>query len=498
MISFHQLFRVVSRVNGDIGSPLKTASNNFISRSSLLSRTPSPDRDSGRASITTTASASSCLAASNGRADSSGGSPADGAWDEGEASGFCVDGSGASGVSHIGSFDSNCTASEVALSPFENALEKSSVSPSPKSNSAAQANRVVSSVAFFKHSVDEQVHDEASSPLLAKPAPNAASADSALINDDEAVTLSSVSTPSPLLSATENSPPLSSSRQLLRQSTTEEVDPAVLHSYSFLHASPSSPGDDGVSEATRPLRRSRRRPREQTAKSAVSVEGRKSHAETASNSLSSGCTLDFASLTPDVSGDASLKEVWSVEGRKFPMYSPYSALPDSIVPLNSTTKSAYKERAASRGLRSNSGAFSTVPLGDGRLPACTSFSYGGSPSSAALETSHNALDMPCESMDSFLVSVALSQRRIRPAHAQEMEEERHPGVCFSPPKDVWRARITVEGRQFEQQFSVKRHGFKEAKMLAIRWREHMENYRSAKAIPSKMTPNGRVQNRPLS
>ncbi|PHJ22111.1 ap2 domain transcription factor ap2iii-2, partial [Cystoisospora suis] len=46
----------------------------------------------------------------------------------------------------------------------------------------------------------------------------------------------------------------------------------------------------------------------------------------------------------------------------------------------------------------------------------------------------------------------------------------HPGVCYSPPKDVWRARITVDGRQHEQQFSVKRHGFEEARLLAVQWR----------------------------
>ncbi|CDJ67661.1 hypothetical protein, conserved [Eimeria necatrix] len=51
------------------------------------------------------------------------------------------------------------------------------------------------------------------------------------------------------------------------------------------------------------------------------------------------------------------------------------------------------------------------------------------------------------------------------------------GVCFSPPKDVWRARITVEGKQFEQQFSVKRHGYDGARMLAARWRAEMEHAR---------------------
>ncbi|KAL8274422.1 hypothetical protein Esti_001582 [Eimeria stiedai] len=51
------------------------------------------------------------------------------------------------------------------------------------------------------------------------------------------------------------------------------------------------------------------------------------------------------------------------------------------------------------------------------------------------------------------------------------------GVCFSPPKDVWRARITVDGRQFEQQFSVKRHGFDGARLLATRWRAQMETAR---------------------
>ncbi|PFH31210.1 hypothetical protein BESB_030840 [Besnoitia besnoiti] len=56
-------------------------------------------------------------------------------------------------------------------------------------------------------------------------------------------------------------------------------------------------------------------------------------------------------------------------------------------------------------------------------------------------------------------------------------QQHHPGVCYSPPKDVWRARITVDGRQHEQQFSVKRHGFEEARMLAVQWRAHMENLR---------------------
>ncbi|KAL8425271.1 hypothetical protein Efla_002337 [Eimeria flavescens] len=53
------------------------------------------------------------------------------------------------------------------------------------------------------------------------------------------------------------------------------------------------------------------------------------------------------------------------------------------------------------------------------------------------------------------------------------------GVCFSPPKDVWRARITVDGRQFEHQFSVKRHGFDGARLLATRWRAEMENAAAA-------------------
>lgn len=53
----------------------------------------------------------------------------------------------------------------------------------------------------------------------------------------------------------------------------------------------------------------------------------------------------------------------------------------------------------------------------------------------------------------------------------------HPGVCYSPPKDVWRARITVDGRQHEQQFSVKRHGFEEARLLAVQWRAQMESLR---------------------
>ncbi|KAL8443338.1 hypothetical protein Emed_006862 [Eimeria media] len=55
------------------------------------------------------------------------------------------------------------------------------------------------------------------------------------------------------------------------------------------------------------------------------------------------------------------------------------------------------------------------------------------------------------------------------------------GVCFSPPKDVWRARITVDGRQFEQQFSVKRHGFDGARLLATRWRAQMETARLFRA-----------------
>lgn len=57
------------------------------------------------------------------------------------------------------------------------------------------------------------------------------------------------------------------------------------------------------------------------------------------------------------------------------------------------------------------------------------------------------------------------------------------GVCFSPPKDVWRARITVEGKQFEQQFSVKRHGFDGARILATRWRAEMESARLARPLP---------------
>ena len=56
------------------------------------------------------------------------------------------------------------------------------------------------------------------------------------------------------------------------------------------------------------------------------------------------------------------------------------------------------------------------------------------------------------------------------------------GVCFSPPKDVWRARITVEGKQFEQQFSVKRHGFDGARILATRWRAKMETARISRPL----------------
>ncbi|CBZ50307.1 unnamed protein product [Neospora caninum Liverpool] len=61
----------------------------------------------------------------------------------------------------------------------------------------------------------------------------------------------------------------------------------------------------------------------------------------------------------------------------------------------------------------------------------------------------------------------------------------HPGVCYSPPKDVWRARITVDGRQHEQQFSVKRHGFEEARLLAVQWRAHMESLRLGGAAKNK-------------
>lgn len=70
-------------------------------------------------------------------------------------------------------------------------------------------------------------------------------------------------------------------------------------------------------------------------------------------------------------------------------------------------------------------------------------------------------------------------------HAAGNAHHHHPGVCYSPPKDVWRARITVDGRQHEQQFSVKRHGFEEARLLAVQWRAQMESLRLGGAKGSK-------------
>ncbi|KEP64275.1 UNVERIFIED_CONTAM: AP2 domain transcription factor AP2III-2 [Hammondia hammondi] len=72
-----------------------------------------------------------------------------------------------------------------------------------------------------------------------------------------------------------------------------------------------------------------------------------------------------------------------------------------------------------------------------------------------------------------------------PAGGPGATQQHHPGVCYSPPKDVWRARITVDGRQHEQQFSVKRHGFEEARLLAVQWRAHMENLRLGGAAKGK-------------
>ncbi|KFH14918.1 AP2 domain transcription factor AP2III-2 [Toxoplasma gondii MAS] len=72
-----------------------------------------------------------------------------------------------------------------------------------------------------------------------------------------------------------------------------------------------------------------------------------------------------------------------------------------------------------------------------------------------------------------------------PAGGAGAPQQHHPGVCYSPPKDVWRARITVDGRQHEQQFSVKRHGFEEARLLAVQWRAHMENLRLGGAAKGK-------------
>ncbi|XP_026190716.1 uncharacterized protein LOC34618106 [Cyclospora cayetanensis] len=110
------------------------------------------------------------------------------------------------------------------------------------------------------------------------------------------------------------------------------------------------------------------------------------------------------------------------------------------------SRSSRRRSVASRGHQQVNSAVATVPQGDSM---CVPIIQGGP--------------------GTCLVGISEGPSRL-------------PGVCFSPPKDVWRARITVEGKQFEQQFSVKRHGYDGARILAVRWRAEMEHARIVRPL----------------
>ncbi|CDJ42762.1 hypothetical protein, conserved [Eimeria tenella] len=103
-----------------------------------------------------------------------------------------------------------------------------------------------------------------------------------------------------------------------------------------------------------------------------------------------------------------------------------------------------------------------------RIPTAAAAAAAAAPA-ATVSTAAGAVPLPLEPMACGEGSIARG--------APAVGSSRLLGVCFSPPKDVWRARITVEGKQFEQQFSVKRHGYDGARMLAARWRAEMEHAR---------------------
>lgn len=489
MISLHQLFRVVSRVNGDLASPLKGASANLALKSVHVSRTPSPDRESERARITTSASATSCRAASSGRAESSGGSPGEGVWEESEGSSFSVDSTGA-GATPLGNFVGNCSAvqQDEGLSPFGRPLAKDDSSPLLRHGTLCTEDaNGFDKEPFFAGGA------AAASPLIPKTADeNSLRETAALINDDEAVSVCSLGGQSPLLSAgenpltasggSENSSPLCAPRRGLLDRSESLLSGSCAPAESVWGPSPS----DGLASAdaersARPLRRSRRRLRDSLLENTSPLERRRrpvvfqgvSGAPCAGPPSSQRSRVQLS--TPEAA--SALSDVWSVGGAKVSVFAPAG------VPL--CVSSAEGPSAIQEATPSSAPAFAGLLSLEGNPP----FSAGAG---------QGAFQRSCEAaVNSMLLSVAYSppqdNNRGHPFLAKEWEVERHPGVCFSPPKDVWRARITVEGRQFEQQFSVKRHGFDEAKMLAIRWRAHMENYRSAKALPAKALPAGRIQ-----
>eukprot|EP00922_Rhytidocystis_sp_ex-Travisia-forbesii_P060823 GHVS01090229.1.p1 GENE.GHVS01090229.1~~GHVS01090229.1.p1 ORF type:complete len:664 (+),score=147.02 GHVS01090229.1:291-1994(+) len=61
---------------------------------------------------------------------------------------------------------------------------------------------------------------------------------------------------------------------------------------------------------------------------------------------------------------------------------------------------------------------------------------------------------------------------------------RYPGVCYSTAKEVWRARITLNGKQHESQFSAKKFGFEEAMWQAVNWRMTKESFQEPEDVVS--------------